>query len=406
MKYVDEFRKAAAVESVLDALRRRATRRWTVMEVCGGQTHGLLRYGFDAALADCVDLVHGPGCPVCVTAEDHIDRAIQLARRGGIVVASFGDMLRVPGSGESLAEARAAGAQVRAVYSPLDALALAAARPAEQVVFFAVGFETTAPATALAIQQARRRGLTNFSLLSAHVRVQPAMEAVVAEPDARVQAFLAAGHVAAVVGYQSYAELCRRRRIPVVVTGFEPLDLALGLRACVEQLETGRYAVENQYGRVVRPEGNVHARRLVDEVFEPCDREWRGLGTMPLGGLRLRRAWREFDAEQRFAEFPLPVLSRPAPEMSPAEQREAGKPRLPSVATGSFDAQTSVTPTACRAGDVLSGRLKPRQCEAFGTRCTPEHPLGAPMVSGEGACAAYYFYHPRADRDDPGSSTV
>jgi len=361
MKYVDEYRDASAVERLLDDVRRRATRRWTIMEVCGGQTHGLLRYGIDDALADVVELVHGPGCPVCVTSVELIDRAIALARRPNVVVASFGDMLRVPGSRDSLASARAAGARVRAVYSPLDAVALAEKHPQDEIVFFAVGFETTTPATALAVRQAACRGIRNFSLLAAHVRVQPAMEAVLLSPENRVQAFLAAGHVCAVVGYQSYAELCRRFRIPVVVTGFEPVDLIRGIRACVEQLETGRHEVENRYGRAVRPGGNPHAVQLLDDVFETCDRNWRGLGLIRRGGLRLREAWRDFDAERRFPAVELPVV-----ESCP-----------------------------CRSGEVLSGRIKPPQCEAFGKECTPDRPLGAPMVSGEGACAAYFHYHHR-----------
>jgi hydrogenase expression/formation protein HypD len=360
MKYVDEFRDAAAVERVLDEIRRRATRRWTIMEVCGGQTHGLLRYGLDAALADVVELAHGPGCPVCVTNVEFIDRAIELAARPHVVLTTFGDMLRVPGSRGSLASARATGARVRAVYSPLDAVALAEKNPQDEIVFFAVGFETTAPATALAVRQAARRGVKNFSLLAAHVRVQPAMEAILQSPENRVQAFLAAGHVCTVVGYESYAVLCTRFCVPVVVTGFEPLDLAAGISACVEQLEAGRYEVENRYGRSARPAGNPHAARMVDEVFEACDRDWRGLGRMPGGGLRLRETWRNYDAERRFVAASLPTIEA----------------------------------CACRSGDVLSGRIKPAECAAFGRECKPEHPLGAPMVSSEGACAAYFHYRP------------
>lgn len=361
MKYVDEFRDADALERLLDAVRNRATRRWTIMEVCGGQTHGLLRYGIDDALADVVELVHGPGCPVCVTSAESIDRAIELAQRPEVVAATFGDMLRVPGSRGSLASARAAGARVRAVYSPLDAVALAEKNPHDEIVFFAVGFETTAPATALAVRQAARRNVKNFSLLAAHVRVQPAMEAILQAPENRVQAFLAAGHVCTVVGYESYNYLCQRFHVPVVVTGFEPVDLATGILACVEQLESRRYEVENRYGRCVRAEGNLHAARLVDEVFEVCDRPWRGLGLMPRGGLRLRDAWRDYDAERRFAASPLAIVDI----------------------------------CRCRSGDVLSGRIKPPECAAFGGECTPDHPLGAPMVSGEGACAAYFHYHGR-----------
>lgn len=372
MKYVDEFRDAAAVERLLDEIRRRATRRWTIMEVCGGQTHGLLRYGIDTALAGVVELVHGPGCPVCVTNVELIDRAIELAARPRVMLTTFGDMLRVPGSRGSLASARATGARVRAVYSPLDAVALAETNPRDEIVFFAVGFETTAPATALAVRQAARRGVKNFSLLGAHVRVQPAMEAILQSPANRVQAFLAAGHVCTVVGYESYSVLSARFRFPVVVTGFEPLDLAAGIGACVEQLETGRCEVENRYGRSARPAGNPHAARLVDEVFEACDREWRGLGRMPDGGLRLREAWRDFDAEHRFVALSLPTLET----------------------------------CACRSGDVLSGRIKPTECAAFGRECEPEHPLGAPMVSSEGACAAYFHYRPAPPMKNAGCATT
>lgn len=368
MKYVDEFRDGEIVEQLLDDVRRRASRRWTIMEVCGGQTHGLLRYGVGEALYDVVDLIHGPGCPVCVTSVELIDRAIDLSRRPNVVLVSFGDMVRVPGSVESLASARAGGARVRTVYSPLDALTIAEQQPGDEIVFFAVGFETTAPATALAVRQAERRGIKNFSLLTAHVRVQPAMEAILQSPVNRVQAFLAAGHVATIVGFDSYSELCRRFRVPIVVTGFEPVDLVAGIHGCIEQLESERYEVENRYGRIARPSGNIHAAQLVDDVFESCDRTWRGLGLMPLGGLRLREPWRGFDAERRFDAHSLPL---------PIE-------------------------CVCRSGDVLSGRIKPPECAAFGRDCTPEHPLGAPMVSHEGACAAYFQYH--CPTSDAGSS--
>jgi hydrogenase expression/formation protein HypD len=359
VKYVDEFRDANAVKQILNDIRRQATQRWTIMEVCGGQTHGLLRFGIDDALADVIELIHGPGCPVCVTSTELIDRAIEFAQTPGVILTSFGDMLRVPGSRQSLASARACGAQVRSVYSPLDAVTLAEKNPQAEVVFFAVGFETTAPATALAVQQAARRNIQNFSLLAAHVRVQPAMEAILQSPQNRVQSFLAAGHVCTVIGYKSYDELCRRFRVPIVVAGFEPVDLAMGILACIEQLEAGRYEVENCYGRSVQPDGNPHAAQFVNDVFESCDRSWRGLGMMPLGGLQLREAWHKFDAERRFASTPIALC-------------EIGR---------------------CRSGEVMCGRIKPPECEAFGGECTPEHPLGAPMVSGEGVCAAYYQYH-------------
>lgn len=359
MKYLDEFRCPAAAERLLESIRRRATKCWTIMEVCGGQTHGLLRYGIDDSLAGVVDLIHGPGCPVCVTGVDVIDRAIEMASLSRVVVTTFGDMLRVPGSRRSLAAARAGGARVRMVYSPLDAVALAEKHPELEVVFFAVGFETTAPATALALLQAERRGIKNFSLLVAHVRVQPAMEAIMRAPENRVQAFLAAGHVCTVAGYKSYEELCRRYEVPIVVTGFEPTDLASGIAACVEQLETGRHEVENRYDRVVEADGNFHAARIVDEVFEVCDRTWRGFGLIPRGGLRLRDCRREYDADRRFASSAFPRVAETC---------------------------------RCRSGEVLSGLIKPPQCAAFGGECTPDHPLGAPMVSGEGACAAYFRY--------------
>lgn len=360
MKYVDDFRRSAAVERLSESIHRRATKRWTIMEVCGGQTNGLLRYGLDEALAGVVELIHGPGCPVCVTEVALIDRAIELSTKPNTLLTSFGDMLRVPGSRRSLAAARADGAQVRLVYSPLDALKLAERNPELEVVFFAVGFETTAPATALAVQQAERRGIRNFSLLCAHVRVQPAMEQLLRSPDNRVQGFLAAGHVCSVVGYESYEALCRRYRVPIVVTGFEPIDLLAGIDACVEQLQSGRYAVENRYDRAVTSAGNPTAVRMIDDVFEICDRSWRGFGTLALGGFRLRDAWRGFDAEHRFGTT--------IPTSNDACRR-------------------------CRSGDVLSGRIRPPECAEFGIGCRPEHPLGAPMVSGEGACAAYYRYH-------------
>lgn len=366
MKYVDEFRAGDTVRRLLDAIRRQATRCWTIMEVCGGQTHGLLRYGFDQELAGVVELLHGPGCPVCVTSTRLIDRAIELAQRTGVVVTSFGDMLRVPGSATSLAAAKANGANVRAVYSPLDAVALAAREPQQHVVFFAVGFETTAPATALAVRQAAKLGLENFSLLVAHVRVWPAMESLLRAPDNRVQGFLAAGHVCTVIGFRDYAELCQRFRVPIVVTGFEPLDLAAGILACVEQLETGRHEVENRYERSARVDGNPVAVQIVNDVFEISDRDWRGLGQVPGGGLRLRDEWSAFDAERRFPT--------------------------------AFAASPVAACLRCRAGEVLAGRLKPPQCPEFGASCTPETPLGAPMVSSEGACAAYFHYSPEFTR--------
>ena len=329
------------------------------MEVCGGQTHSLLRHGIEDELEETVELIHGPGCPVCVTPLDAIDFAQQLAFRDEAILTSFGDMLRVPGSRRSLLDVKAAGGHVRVVYSPLDAVELAKRHPNQQIVFFAVGFETTAPATALAVKQAAHDSIENFSLLLAHVRVQPAMEALVESPDNRVQAFLAAGHVCTVMGYDSYEPFVDRYQLPVVVTGFEPLDLLQGILACVRQLETGEARVENRYARSVRRAGNTTAQDIAREVYEPCDRLWRGFGVIRHGGLQLRDAWREFDALVRFADTS----------------------RLPVVESDQ-----------CRSPDVLSGRMKAAECPAFGTTCTPETPLGAPMVSSEGACAGYYRY--------------
>lgn len=358
MRYVDEFRDAEKARALAAAIRRRATRRWTLMEVCGGQTHSLLRHGIDEELADVVELLHGPGCPVCVTPLSAIDRAIDLAGRPGTTLTSFGDMLRVPGSRGSLLDARVRGASVRMVYSPLDAVAIAGQNPSLQVVFFAVGFETTAPATALAVQHAAALGLTNFSVLVSHVRVQPAMEALLAQENVRIDAFLAAGHVCTITGYQSYENLSTQYSVPVVVTGFEPIDLLSGILECVSQLEDGASRVENRYARSVRPDGNRRAQQLVEEVYEVCDFPWRGMGDLPQGGLRLRAEWRQFDANLRFESRQIPVSES----------------------------------DVCQSGRVLSGQIKPPECPAFGRECTPDHPLGAPMVSSEGACAAYYRY--------------
>lgn len=358
MKYLDEYRDAQGCRKLVDQITRRATRRWTIMEVCGGQTHGLLRHGIDEALRESVRLIHGPGCPVCVTALEAIDFAHELTQRPEVLLTSFGDMLRVPGSHGSLQEAQARHGNVRAVYSPLDAVKLAQENPDRQVVFFAVGFETTTPATALAVQQADQLGLDNFSLLACHVRVLPAMEMLAASRDCSVQGFLAAGHVCTVTGCQLYEDFVRRHRLPVVVTGFEPLDLLGGILECVELLERGQPRVVNAYARSVAAEGNRRALALVDEVYEPADRPWRGIGVVPGGGFRLRQRWRRFDAEQRFVRQEAPAVESPD----------------------------------CRSGEVLIGKIKPTECECFGDRCTPESPLGAPMVSAEGACAAYFQY--------------
>ena len=358
MKYVDEYRDPASAARMADAIRSLVRQPWTVMEVCGGQTHTILRSGLEDLLPPEVTLVHGPGCPVCVTPVNMIDKAVEIARDPRVTFCSFGDMLRVPGSSRSLLEAKAEGADVRIVYSPLDAVALARAQPQRQVVFFAVGFETTAPANAMAVWQADRDGVENFSVLVAHVLVPPAMEAILGSPECRVNAFLAAGHVCTVMGYREYEPIAARHRVPIVVTGFEPLDLLEGVFMAVSQLETGRAEVENQYSRSVRREGNQPAQERIGEVFAIGSREWRGIGEIARSGLRLAPRYRRFDAEERF-------------EVAALGGRESGE---------------------CISGLVLQGLRKPSECPAFRTRCTPEHPLGAPMVSSEGACAAYYRY--------------
>jgi hydrogenase expression/formation protein HypD len=361
MKYVDEYRDAELAERLLVRIRSTATRRWTLMEVCGGQTHGLLRHGIDDALADVVEMLHGPGCPVCVTPAEAIDRAIRLAEESNCILASFGDMLRVPGTERSLLQAKSQGADVRVVYSPLDAIKMATSHKDRQVVFFAVGFETTAPATALAVLQAESLGLTNFSVLSVHVRVQPAMESIARAPESRVQGFLAAGHVCTVMGFDTYRHFVQQFRMPVVVTGFEPVDLLQGIFECVRMLEAGEPNVVNAYARSVRLQGNVPAQQMLDEVFEIADRPWRGLGNMPQGGLVLRPRFATFDAFRRF-------------EVAAVERSQHDE---------------------CRSGDVMTGKIRPPQCPHFGNRCSPDHPLGAPMVSSEGACAAYFAYQVR-----------
>ncbi|MET4701667.1 hydrogenase expression/formation protein HypD [Constrictibacter sp. MBR-5] len=358
MKYVDEYRTADAAKRYAEAIARAVTRPWTIMEVCGGQTHAIVRFGLDQMLPPGLSLLHGPGCPVCVTPAAAIDQAIAVAMTPGAILCSFGDMVRVPGTGGSLLDARARGGDVRVLYSPLDALAVARAAPEREVVFFAVGFETTAPATAMLVLQAERAGLRNLSLLVSHVLVPPAIEAILAAPDNRVQGFLAAGHVCTVMGVEAYGPIARNRRVPIVVTGFEPLDLLQGIHMCVRQLEAGRCEVENQYSRTVRPEGNPAARRAVDTVFEIVTVSWRGIGAIAQSGLALSRDYTAFDARGRFA------LQKPIAAEDPI----------------------------CIAGDVLRGRRLPHQCPAYAVRCTPDHPLGAPMVSSEGACAAYFRY--------------
>lgn len=358
MKFVDEYRDPEAAQRIARRIAESTTRPWSIMEVCGGQTHTIVKSGLEELLPAGISLVHGPGCPVCVTPAALIDRAVEIALRPGVIFTSFGDMLRVPGSRRSLLAARAQGADVRIVYSPLDALTLARRHPDREVVFFAVGFETTAPANAMAVWQADREGLRNFSILVAHVLVPPAMTAILESPDRRVQAFLAAGHVCAVMGWREYEPIAARYRVPIVVTGFEPIDILEGIHMAVAQLESGRAEVENQYHRAVSRDGNVPAQERIADVFEVGPREWRGVGAIPESGLRLRERYRAFDAESRF----------PGAAPEPAAENE------------------------CIAGLVLQGIRKPHECPAFGTRCTPESPLGAPMVSSEGACAAYYLY--------------
>ncbi|MCC7360571.1 MAG: hydrogenase formation protein HypD [Anaerolineales bacterium] len=358
MKYLTEYRDARLVRATLDEIRRTVTRPWVLMEICGGQTHSIVRHGLDELLPPEVELVHGPGCPVCVTPLELIDKALAIAARPEVIFTSYGDMLRVPGSGRDLFAERAQGADVRVVYSPLDALRLARQNPDKQVVFFAIGFETTAPANAMSVLQARALGVENYSVLVSHVCVPPAMRAILASPYNRVQAFLAAGHVCAVMGYWQYHPLAAEFQTPIVVTGFEPLDLAQGILQAVRQLEAGRHVVENAYARAVTEAGNAPAQRVIEQVFAVRDRKWRGVGLIAASGWGLRPEFAAFDAERRFA------VETIRPEESPV----------------------------CLAGRILQGLAKPRECPAFGLACTPEHPLGATMVSAEGACAAYYRY--------------
>ncbi len=358
MKFVDEFRDPDAARALVEAIHRDVTSPVVLMEICGGQTHTIMRFGLDQLLPDTVSLVHGPGCPVCVTPVRQIDRAVAIARRPEVIFTSFGDMLRVPGGDGDLLRAKAEGADVRTVYSPLDAVELARTNPDRQVVFFAVGFETTAPPNAMAVWRAHQLGLDNFSVLVAHVLVPPAMEAILSAPDNRVQGFLAAGHVCTVMGWRAYEPLAARYRVPIVVTGFEPFDLLQGVHMAAVAVQEGRCGVQNQYRRAVRPDGNTSAQDLVERVFEVCDRGWRGIGTIPISGLRLRPELARFDAAARF------------------EVTLINTPEDP----------------ACMAGAVLQGHIQPAQCPQFGVRCTPDTPLGAPMVSSEGACAAWHRY--------------
>ena len=358
MKFLDEYRQPRAARAYAEAIGRLVSRPWTLMEVCGGQTHSIVRHGIDQLLPDRIRLVHGPGCPVCVTPVGLIDKAVEIAARPEVIFCSFGDMLRVPGSASDLLSVKARGGDVRVLYSPLDALRIAVRHPDRQVVFFAVGFETTAPANAMAAYRARRQGIGNFSMLVSHVLVPPAMEALLGSPNNQVQAFLAAGHVCMVMGYTEYEPIARRHRVPIVVTGFEPLDILQGVHMAVRQLEAGRATVENQYARTVRRRGNPTARHLMREVFRIVHRKWRGVGEIAASGLALRPRYAEFDAEVRFG-------------MAGHAAEEAAE---------------------CISGLILQGRKRPTDCPAFGRRCRPEHPLGATMVSSEGACAAYYAH--------------
>jgi hydrogenase expression/formation protein HypD len=358
MKYLDEFRDPVAARALVERIRARATREWTVMEVCGGQTHSIIRNGIDQLLDGAVDFIHGPGCPVCVTPLEMIDRALEIASRPDVIFCSFGDMLRVPGSRQDLFSVRARGGDVRIVYSPLDATKVAADNPDRQVVFFGVGFETTAPANAMAVVHAQRLGLTNFSMLVSHVLVPPAMRAILSSPTNRVQGFLAAGHVCTVMGMSEYGPLVQEFGVPIVVTGFEPLDLLEGVRQVVDLLEAGTPELRNAYPRAVSAAGNTVAQQTLAEVFTVTDRQWRGIGMIPQSGWTLSQRWAQFDAEIRFGVGQLQV----------AESAQ------------------------CHSGEVLQGLLKPNECPAFGTACTPRTPLGATMVSSEGACAAYYQF--------------
>jgi hydrogenase expression/formation protein HypD len=358
MRYLDEFGDPELARRLLDDIAATVTRPWALMEVCGGQTHTIIRNGIDQLLPDGVEMIHGPGCPVCVTPLEMIDRALAIAAEPGVIFCSFGDMIRVPGSRDDLFGVKSRGGDVRVVYSPLDAVRIARENPDRQVVFFGVGFETTAPANAMTVKVAEEQGIANFSLLVSHVLVPPAIRAIMDSPTCRVQGFLAAGHVCTVMGLSEYEPLVARYRVPIVVTGFEPLDVLEGIRRTVHQLEAGRAELENAYPRAVAPQGNPVARAVVDEVFEICDRSWRGIGTIPESGWRLAPDYAAFDAERRFD------------------------------VTGIHAVESAL----CRAGEVLQGLLKPHECAAFGRQCTPRSPLGAPMVSSEGACAAYYQF--------------
>jgi len=358
MKHLTEYRNPELAKKILKEIEKTATRKWHIMEICGGQTHSLVKNGILSVLPENIQMLHGPGCPVCVTPLHLIDKAIYLAKEKGVILCSFGDMLRVPGSKESLLEAKAQGADIRILYSPLEAVQIAQQNPDKEVVFFAVGFETTAPANALSIIHAKKLGLKNYSILNSHVLVPPAIKALMEDPEAKIDAFLAAGHVCSIMGYWQYHELSEKYKIPIVVTGFEPLDLLQGILAAVKQLEKGEYFVENQYKRIVKEPGNKQAQNIIAQVYEQADQMWRGIGTIPDSGWQLREEYKEFDADKKF----------------------------------SIDIEQAEENAECLAGEVMKGIKKPYQCPHFGTKCTPQNPLGAPMVSSEGACAAYYNF--------------
>jgi len=371
MKYLDEYRDEALARKILAEIRRTVTKPWVLMEVCGGQTHSIIKYGIDRLLPEEVELVHGPGCPVCVTSLEMIDKAHAIAQRPDVIFSSFGDMLRVPGSKDDLLILKSRGADIRVVYSPIDCLKIARANPNKKVVFFAIGFETTAPANAMSVWQARQQGIANFSVLVSHVLVPPAMAAILESPQNRVQGFLGPGHVCTVVGYREYEPLAAKYHVPIVVSGFEPIDILEGTLMALRQLEAGAAEVENQYPRVVKRDGNPVAQEVVKKVFEVADRKWRGVGLITMSGYRLREEFREYDAERIF-------------EVEAIDTQE---------------------PAVCISGLVLQGVRKPHDCPAFGKQCTPEHPLGATMVSAEGACAAYYAYgrhlRPQQEKTSP-----
>lgn len=358
MKYLDEYREADAVMKYAALIKKIVTKPWNIMEVCGGQTHSIVKSGIDELLPKEVTLIHGPGCPVCVTPLEQIDKAIELASKKEIIFCSFGDMLRVPGSKKDLLSVKAEGGDVRILYSPIDALKIAKENPDKEVVFFAVGFETTAPANAMAVYQAKQQGIKNFSILISHVLVPPAIEAILSSPNNRVNGFLAAGHVCTIMGYEEYYPVAEKYKVPIVVTGFEPVDILNGIYMCIKQLEEGRAEVENQYSRVVDKAGNLHAQNIIKDVFKIRNRKWRGIGEITQSGLGLNVDYSEYDAEKKFSLSDIVVDE----------------------------------PSECISGLILQGIKKPFECEAFGKICTPEHPLGATMVSSEGACAAYYKY--------------